>query len=182
MAFFGLTALGPQNSFAASAVYYRNIQIFDDEDFKQAWNIAVGKGTVSCSRSDIPLILRALFHGPTPENEVQHLENAFDDYFFVEDSLSFENYLKIMIKLGKDAEKDQKSLEGCLKPTCEYISSSEFKESLQKNAAIKRSLQSKYTVPITSQHEVSLFFLSIIFGHNKRSIRAINSMDGKNKI
>lgn len=38
MAFFGLTALGPQSSFASAEKHYRHVQIFDDDDFINAWN------------------------------------------------------------------------------------------------------------------------------------------------
>ena len=69
MAFFGLTALGPQNCFSSAARQTRNLQIFDIEDFKNAWVKVVGKSAKSTEIDQLGNIMRALFHGPIPPSD-----------------------------------------------------------------------------------------------------------------
>jgi len=153
MAFFGLTALGPQNSFESASTTFRNLQIFDEEDFREAWEKINKRNTPHCNKSKLADILKTLFHGPVPLNDRIHLENAFNDTFETPDTISLESFIKIMMRLRSEAEEEQRSLEGKPKPSCEFISSSEFKESLKKNAAIKREIQTKLTTPLTSTQE-----------------------------
>lgn len=155
MAFFGLTALGPQNPFEAAASTFRNLQIFDEEDFRDAWEKVNKRNSPHCKKENIPLILKTLFHGPIPHADLPYLEDAFNDIFETPETISFDTYMKIMLRLRDEAEMQQRSYEGKPKPACEFISSSEFKESLKKNAAIKREIQTKQSVPITAQQEVS---------------------------
>ena len=69
MAFFGLTALGPQNCFSSAARQTRNLQIFDDVDFENAWNKIVGKSSKFAETDQLGEIMRALFHGPIPPSD-----------------------------------------------------------------------------------------------------------------
>lgn len=159
MAFFGLTALGPQNSFSTSSTYFRNLQVFDEKDFEAAWN-TVTNGNDYCHKSDLQPIFRALFHGPIPQNDRAPIENAF--FSVKDDIVTYSTFIKIMDKLRADAEDEMNNLEGKSKPTCEFISSSEFKESLKRNAAIKREVQTKQTAPLTAAQEVRQNFLAMV--------------------
>lgn len=103
MTFFGLTALGPQNVFAATATTYRYLQVFDEEDFKTAWR-KVNKESNQTLKTNIGAILTALFRGPIPENDRVFLDNAFDEEFETPETISFQSFLKIMIRL-RDGKK-----------------------------------------------------------------------------
>jgi len=127
MAFFGLTALGPQNSFEAASTSSRKLQIFDEDDFREAWDKVNKKNSPHCHKSKIGDILRALFHGPIPINDREPLENAFNDDFETPETISLDTFLKVMMRLRDDAEREHTSYEGKPKPGCEYVSSSEFK-------------------------------------------------------
>jgi hypothetical protein len=66
MAFFGLTALGPQNSFAAGSRHITHLMVFDDEDFTRVWNsLADGEHAML---NKIPDMMRLMYRGPVPEN------------------------------------------------------------------------------------------------------------------
>ena len=87
MAFFGLTALGPQNSFAAGSRHITHLMVFDDSgtrdsdvfflkiliylhrlsaDFTRVWNaLADGEHAML---NKIPDMMRLMYHGPVPEN------------------------------------------------------------------------------------------------------------------
>lgn len=154
MAFFGLTALGPQNAFEASSTTFRYIQVFDEDDFKEAWTKVCGKETQHCHRSKFPLILKALFHGPVPVNERDILDDAFQSTTFeTPETISLESYLRIMLKLRSEAEEETKQREGRPNPNCEFNSTNELALAMRKNAAMKRELQTKLTTPLTATQE-----------------------------
>lgn len=128
MAFFGLTALGPQNSFAAAARTARNMHVFDETDFQRAWERVNGKDTSHCRLTKISEIMTALFHGPVPPNDQYFIDKAFEDTsgFETSETISFRTFSRIMIELRDEAARQESSLDGKLKPTCEFYSSRDF--------------------------------------------------------
>jgi hypothetical protein len=157
MAFFGLTALGPQNSFAVSSSNYRNLQIFDEKDFKEAW-WKINRDALHCPKTKIPLVMKALFHGPIPANEENHIKVAFDDEFETPETISLDLFLKIMNKLRNEAEHEEKSSEGKPSANCDFNSSSDLTESLRRSVTSRsREIKVKQTVPLTAAQEVFKF-------------------------
>ena len=95
MAFFGLTALGPQNTFAVNSTGFRNIMIFSDEDFTDAWK-KVNKGQAPhCLKIMLPDIFKALFHGPIPASD-KDLVDAFSGEFELPDTISYVAFILCM--------------------------------------------------------------------------------------
>ena len=68
MAFFGLTALGPQDSFAAAMKSARTLEFFSDADVGKAFDAAGGPGT------DVGKALTKMYRGPPPEKELAAVE------------------------------------------------------------------------------------------------------------
>lgn len=157
MAFFGLTALGSQNSFSAASIRHRNLQIFEDSDFLLAWERVNGRSAKYCKTERIPEIFRALFRGDVPKTDQDPLRDGFMAVESFE-TITFDAYMKTMTKLRREAEEQESQYEGKPNPDCEFISSQEFAESLRKNAAMKKSLQTKLTMPLTAMQEVSKLF------------------------
>lgn len=153
MAFFGLTALGPQNEFSSKSTIYRYIQIFDADDFTDAWLKVNGEDKLHCFTSTIPKIMNVLFHGPIPESDRRAIEDAFDQDFETPNTISYDVYMKIMHKLRDDAVDAMNSLEGKPKPVCEFNSSAAFNESIKKNSAMKMDLKAKQTSTLTATQE-----------------------------
>mmetsp|Transcript_21315 Transcript_21315/g.42882 ORF Transcript_21315/g.42882 Transcript_21315/m.42882 type:complete len:189 (+) Transcript_21315:80-646(+) len=154
MAFFGLTALGPQNSFDACSTNFRYIQVFDEDDFLEAWNKACGTDSLHCHRAKLPAVFKALFHGPIPANEQGVINDAFENGTFeTPDTVSRDSYMKIMLHLRSEAEQESRQREGKPNPNCEFNSTSELNSALRKNAAMKRELQTKLTTPLTATQE-----------------------------
>ena len=94
MAFFGLTALGPQDTFAHHAKGFVNIFVFEDIDFDTAWR----KGMDSlglCTESEVSLsqledvVLPKLFKGPVPVNDKAVIMREFVG----DKEVSFETYM-----------------------------------------------------------------------------------------
>jgi hypothetical protein len=154
MAFFGLTALGPQNAFEANSTTFRYIQVFDEDDFKEAWVKVCGSEAQHCHRSKLPSILKALYHGPVPGNERDVINDAFDSGTFeTPETISLDSYMRILLKLRNEAEDDTRRREGKPNPNCEFNSTSELALAMKKNAAMKRELQTKLTAPLTATQE-----------------------------
>lgn len=162
MAFFGLTALGPQNSFEAQSAHHRTLQIFEDSDFQKAWESACGKRATFCRQDQLAAIFRVLFHGPVPQNDLDPLNAGFEEHFYTSETITFDQYMKIMDTLRMVAEVEESKYKGKVKPECEFISSSNFHESLKKNAAIKRNPREKLTAPLTGTQEVSCTFVILL--------------------
>lgn len=150
MAFFGLTSLGPQNTFAATSTRFRQIIIFSDQDFTRAWNRVNGKDQMHCDTSKLKDIIKVLYCGPTPESDALVIDRVFEEAF---DTISYDEYMAKLIKLREDCTAEEKELSKSVSQNCEYISSSEFHLSLRKNAAMSRELQTKQVVPLTASQE-----------------------------
>ncbi len=104
MAFFGLTALGPQNTFAAAAKQARYLQIFDDNDFENAWNKINGSGAEHCKVNKIGDIMRCLFKGPIPPTDERQIIAAFENgNFETSETISFTTYMRMMLDLRERA-------------------------------------------------------------------------------
>jgi hypothetical protein len=83
MAFFGLTALGPQNCFSQADLQARNLHIFDEEDFLKSWHKIAGPDAKFAGVNQLGDIMRVLFRGPIPpadQRQVTLNENIDMDF------------------------------------------------------------------------------------------------------
>ncbi len=99
-------------------------------------------------------VLQSLFHGPIPRNDIDPIDEAFRLAFNGGDTITYDIYMKVMDRLRKQAEEVEEEYKVKAKPGCEFISSSEFRESLKKNAAIKKDPREKVLAPLTATQEV----------------------------
>lgn len=157
MAFFGITALGPQNCFANVEKNSRLIQIFEESDFLNSWDKILGKDINVCMMNQIESILRDLFHGPIPVNDRESIDRAFAKY---SSTILKSEYLKEMNNLKYEAENYIRNIQGKAKPSCEFFSSSEYQQYINAIKPLKRTLQEKQTAPLTAMQEVSSSLVS----------------------
>ena len=152
---FFKSALGPQNSFATSARTARKLHIFDEDDFQRAWEKVNGKDSSHCRLSRLPDVMQALFRGPVPPNDLYYIAKAFEDTssFETPETISFISYARIMITLRDEASRSEREFDGKLKPTCEFNSSREFKDSMTRHHRMERDVQQKQIAPLTSTQE-----------------------------
>jgi hypothetical protein len=151
MAFFGITALGPQNCFANVEKNSRIIQIFEESDFLVSWNKVIGRDIHVCMTHKLEAILRDIFHGSIPVNDRESIETAFAKY---SSTITKEDFIKEMNRLKDEAEEFERNLQGKPKPSCEFSSSSEYQQSITALKPLKRTLQQKQTAPLTAMQEV----------------------------
>jgi hypothetical protein len=156
MAFFGLTALGSQNSFVSSSKNFRNLQIFDEKDFEDAWIKVNGKDAKFCQQQKLGDVMRALFHGPVPSNDNDAIVRRFDEEsknFESEGVLSFAVYFKTMVSLAEEAEIAEIGSIDAPLPTCEYFSSKEIQDDMLRNRRYKNDPRDKQIRTLTNSQE-----------------------------
>lgn len=152
MAFFGLTALGPQNTFAAASKKARILHVFEDDDFLNAWYRVNGRDALHGKLSKIGDILRIVFCGPIPPNDEGPIREAFENETFeTSETISLTSFMKIMIRLRDEADMQEKGLTNDDKLT-DFSSVSQYLETLQKGGKIN-SIQTKQSMPLTSNQE-----------------------------
>jgi hypothetical protein len=153
MAFFGLTALGPQDPFAACSKNFCNIYVFTNTDFENAWKRVVGDAKFTRIGS-LREIVFVLFRGPPPNNDLQRISDGFNlDVQDENSSLSYFDYLNTMLRISEEASREEQEVKLKKKATCEFGSSSEFQESLKRHHRMERRLQDKQIAPLTCSHE-----------------------------
>ena len=154
MAFFGLTALGPQNSFAVAAKSARILQIFEDDDFQQSWEFVNGKEAAHGELKKIGDVMRHLFHGPIPPNDERSIVDAFQNGVFeTPDTISFHVFMSIMTQLRNEAEEYEYEFNNKpLKDTCDFNSSSLFLETLRR-CGKRGFIRDKQSIPLTANQE-----------------------------
>ncbi len=157
MAFFGLTALGPQNTFLSAAKIFRNLQIFDENDFINAWVVVnKSKDNKFCDSSKLGDMMRVLFHGPVPANDNDCIVRAFQEIASASElpgKISFPVYLSTMLKLAEQAEEEERAQEANPLPTCEYLSNYLLHDDLQRNRTFKLNPQQKLNTALTCAQE-----------------------------
>ena len=151
MAFFGLTALGYQDTFHVSSLASTNLHVFEENDFRSAWNRATGSAT-SCEGDVLNKVFVKLYHGPVPPQDADMLSQAFDGGIM---SVEFDKYMEIMMELREKAIEIEE--DPCYKKgsTCDVSTNSEFLDSIKRHVRPSRDLQQKQVVPLTSLQEVS---------------------------
>ena len=159
MAFFGLTALGPQNAFASAARSSRNIQIFEEENFEAAWDKIIGHRREFAPANEMGNVLKYLFRGPIPPSDQPHIEQALEDArmsFETPNTISFGHYMSIMMTLKEQAEREERLNEGRPRPSdaCEFVSSAQFEESFRRHQRMKVNCDEKQFLPLTSTQEL----------------------------
>jgi hypothetical protein len=153
MAFFGLTALGYQNSFAAASITALNIHVFTEEEYKSSWKKILGSNKFTCNAEELQQILRHLFHGPIPAYDAHVFAESFNGCV---DELTFDEYMTTIRQLREWAEHESES-KNHVSSNCDVTTSSEFQESIRRHKRLPRALQDKQQVPLTSSQEVCLF-------------------------
>ena len=156
MAFFGLTALGPQNSFQTASTTFRNLQIFEEADFTAAWNRVNGAGAKFTQVAKLGEMMRSLYRGPVPANDNEYIVRAFDEeakYFETPNILSYVTFIRVLIRLAKEAEIEELLLNEKPLPVCEYTSSLAIQQDMLRNKRCQLNPQNKQVQPLTSAQE-----------------------------
>ena len=157
MAFFGLTALGPQNTMLANSKNFRNLQIFEETDFVAAW-VKVNQSTENkfCDEALLGDMMRAVFHGPVPDNDNEAIIKAFEamrSSAELPGKIAFPLYINTMLRLVLEAEEEEEAAGNNPLSTCEYTSSQLIQDDMHRNRRFKLDPNQKLQATLTCSQE-----------------------------
>ena len=78
MSFFGITALGPPNTFQANLVNALGINVFSDEEFESTFHRVDKDGNGSITPDEVEILLTETYGFPPLEEEVKMFMEEFD--------------------------------------------------------------------------------------------------------
>ena len=167
MAFFGLTALGPQNSMLSASKNFRSLQIFEESDFVSAWvKINQSKDNKFCAEDKLGEMMRSVFRGPVPENDNICIVKAFEALRATAElpgQISFPVYISTMNRLVMEAEEEEMVAENNPLTTCEYVSSQLIQDDMLRNRRFKLNPNEKLQSTLTCSQEYGWHKLQILF-------------------
>lgn len=150
MAFFGLTALGQQDPFAAAARTSSHLHVFTISDFEKAWTKALNTAK-KCNESEFCNVLRALYHGPVSSSDNERIRAFFGQCV---DEVTKEEFIEGMKFLSDEADKEVRMPRGGPGASCDFATSSNIQEALLRNKHPSRTLQDKQQHPLTENQEI----------------------------
>uniref|UniRef100_A0A7S2V2Y5 EF-hand domain-containing protein n=1 Tax=Fibrocapsa japonica TaxID=94617 RepID=A0A7S2V2Y5_9STRA len=151
MAFFGLTSLGPQDSFATSLLDTINLNIFSDEDFETAFKKVDRDGSGFIERNEIEALLREVYRGDCPRNEVEMFMAKFDTN--QDGKISWEEFVSTLCELRQEVEEQEKAKEQRVGPASQFSSNLEYRENMHKHTRLNTGPTDKYNQPMTASQE-----------------------------
>mmetsp|Transcript_5658 Transcript_5658/g.9608 ORF Transcript_5658/g.9608 Transcript_5658/m.9608 type:complete len:187 (+) Transcript_5658:87-647(+) len=150
MAFFGLTALGPQNSFAAVLKDSILVDIFSDEEFESAFNRVAVNGCLS-GEAELVEVLEKVYHGEVPAAELQMF---IDATAVAEDGTitraAFDDTVASMRAKATEFMTNQHQV---LSGACETSSSEVMQTNLRRHTRSKAGPTDKYSQPLVTSQE-----------------------------
>jgi hypothetical protein len=150
MAFFGLTALGPQNCFEYISRSSTHIFVFEDKDFEFAWKKVLKSSSVCETEADMNNIFKALYRGPVPDSDQRLMAQNFAH---LQAPYSREDFMATLIDLRDRKEAETHELREGMGPACDFFESVELQAAIRKNKASDRTLQDKQSGPLTACQE-----------------------------
>lgn len=108
MAFFGLTALGPQSPFRSGYKHAFNCSLFSSKEFSDAFQ-KLAASSASAAPSSLPLdevmkVFTAVFHGPAPGPEAERINSCFTLEAFPAGSVTLSEFMSVVEELRTTAD------------------------------------------------------------------------------
>jgi hypothetical protein len=150
MAFFGLTALGPPNSFAEHLSTSVHLHVFEDRDWSAAF-MAAAVNTEVLEHNQLPRMLELLYRGPPPPADVQRFMQHFEAVEPVSLLALLERVACLREEIEQEGERRGAFGRGI---AAEHVSAMQLKRKVSLNASSSSTLQQRYCKPITASHEV----------------------------
>ena len=141
MAFFGITALGPPNSFSSKLVLALGITVFTNEEFIAAFKKFDRDGSGFITADEVEDLLYTVYGFPPLEEEVKLFMESFD--LNNDGKISLEEFKSVLEKLREKCKRDSGK-------ACEYTSHQKMKEDRFKHRRIALEPAEKFKAPMTS--------------------------------
>ena len=160
MSFFGLTALGPKNSFQASRLGQPTLHLFDEDDLKNAFmSIVADAGNdangTSVSLENVPKLLDKMYESRTPDNDVQLLVSELENCG-CEDDVSWDN---LRFSFNRTIKNIESKLDNVMKETdsCYFGSHSNYRDAMRRHKRAVDDPDKLFSKPLTASQEYGWF-------------------------
>ena len=141
MSFFGITALGPPNTFQANLVNALGINVFSDEEFTATFHRVDRDGSGTITPDEVEDLLTETYGFPPLEEEVAMFMEEFD--LNQDGRVTMEEFkcalTRMREKMNNKAKKGQ-----------EYTSNQQMREDRFKHKRMDGDVTGKYKLPMTS--------------------------------
>ena len=151
MAFFGLTALGPQNSWAELIRGSFVVEVFSDDEFMEAFDYVAIDGKLS-SVTDLTNVLERVYHGEVPDDELASFISAVPTE--EDGSITKESYIAGIANMRSQAANFFFDWKQKTSGACEFRSVSLMREHHLRNQLPQKGPTDKYISPPTASMEV----------------------------
>ena len=153
MAFFGLTALGPQNYFEYASRSSTHIYIFTDDDFGSAWRRVLGNRSECETDEEMNRVFKTLYRGPVPDTDkaliaqsFAHLQAPYPRHIF----------MSTLIELRDRKDSESHEIRDGPGPACDFRESASLQAAIRNNKSSDRTLQQKQNAPLCASQEVHI--------------------------
>ncbi|CAM9214907.1 unnamed protein product [Laminaria digitata] len=156
MAFFGLTALGPQNSFQVCLLDFSYLDVFTAADIRRAFNIVDRERRGYLNTGQVEGFLTELYHGkPKACDLARFLGKMESDEEEQEEDVRFslDDIRSTMEMLKKEVEEETKKTMYHRGSGSDFNSNQLFRETVRRHEFIARGPRERYSGTVTAAHE-----------------------------
>ena len=162
MAFFGLTALGAQNSFASSLEGRSNLAIFADSDWDAAFAQVVPQPNGKLLVQQADKLLFALFHGPSPTYELSRLLAHMDVDATAKSeteaaaaaAISRAELQRVIAELRVEIEREEREQQWTFRGACDTQSNEEYRNRIRRQRHLAAVGTHTSSSPLTAAQDL----------------------------
>ena len=148
MAFFGITALGPPNTFQANLCNALGINVFSDEEFESTFRRVDRDGSGAITPDEVEDLLTETYGFPPLEDEVKMFMEEFD--LNQDGKVTLEEFKSALTRMREKV--NSKAAEGR-----EYTSNLQMREDRFKHKRMQGDITGKYKLPMTSAQRTGFY-------------------------
>lgn len=148
MAFFGVTALGPPNTFQANLCNALGINVFSDAEFEAVFHRVDKDKSGTITPDEVEELLTETYGFPPLEEEVKMFMEEFD--LNNDGRVTMDEFKSALTRMrNKTAEKAAAGRE--------YSSAQQMREDRVKHRRMNGEVQGKYKLPMTSNQRTGFY-------------------------
>ena len=145
MAFFGMTTLGPQNSFQDAQQNSSMIGVFSADDFVAAYRKVAREFEGDLPADNLREVLESVYHGPVPAADLRRCLS----YMPERDPLPLDLFLGAIASAQRDEEEWNQQQGNIVSAAGEFHSSNTFRDNWTKHTRMAKEPRDKYNTPVT---------------------------------
>ena len=153
MAFFGITKLGPQNSFQDSLKKASVIECFTQDEFEAAYAKVARLSGEAITAAKVPEILAVVYHGPAPETDAARIGGQLAGYA-ADDALPLDAFLGAVAAAKAEEVSWESTQKNIVSAGSEFASSKFYRDHITRHTRMDSNPNEKYNQPVTANMEI----------------------------